>query len=72
MQKHYLISSLITKSNDVNPQHINNTPEPNKKVYHAEGIYARAAQKSLLLKDYDSVRKIVLDDKKPNNLIKKL
>ena len=30
------------------------TPEPNKKVY----------------KDYDSVRKIVLDDK-PNNLTKK-
>ena len=31
------------------------TPEPNKKVY----------------KDYDSVRKIVLDDK-PNNLTKKI
>ena len=53
MQKHYLISSLITKSNDVQPLHNNNTPEP-KKVYHADGI----------LKDYDSVRKIVLDDKK--------
>ena len=52
MQKHYLISSLIKQSNDVQPQHIP-TPEPNKKVY----------------KDYDSVRKIVLDDK-PNNLIK--
>ena len=55
MQKHYLISSLITKSNDVQPLHNNNTPELNTKLY----------------KDYDSVRKIVLDDK-PNNLIKKL
>lgn len=55
MQKHYLISSLIKQSNDVQSQHINNTPEPNKKVY----------------KDYDSVRKIVLDDK-PNNLAKKI
>ena len=55
MQKHYLISSLIKQSNDVQPQHINSTPEPNKKVY----------------KDYDSVRKIVLDDK-PNNLTKKI
>jgi hypothetical protein len=54
MQKHYLISSLIKQSNDVQPQQINNTPEPNKKVY----------------KDYDSVRKLVLDDK-PNNLTKK-
>ena len=53
MQKHYLISSLIKQSNDVQPQRINNTPEPNEKH-----------------KDYDSVRKIVLDDK-PNNLIKK-
>ena len=52
MQKHYLISSLITKSNDIP---IKNIPEPNKKVY----------------KDYDSVRKIVLDDK-PNNLAKKI
>ena len=55
MQKHYLISSLIKQSNDVPPQHINKTPEPNKKVY----------------KDYDSVRKLVLDDK-PNNLTKKI
>ena len=55
MQKHYLISSSIKQSNDVKPQHINNTPEPNKKVY----------------KDYDSVRKIVLDDK-PNHLTKKI
>ena len=55
MQKHYLISSLIEQSKDVQPQHINNTPEPNKKVY----------------KDYDSVRKIVLDDK-PNNLAKQI
>ena len=55
MQKRYLISSLIKQSNDVPPQHINNTPEPNKKVY----------------KDYDSVRKLVLDDK-PNNLTKKI
>ena len=55
MQKRYLISSLIKQSNDVQPQHINNPPEPNKKVY----------------KDYDSVRKIVLDDK-PNNLTKKI
>ena len=54
MQKHYLISSLIKQSNDVQPQHIP-TPEPNKKVY----------------KDYDSVRKIVLDDK-PNNLTKQI
>ena len=55
MQKHYLISSLIKQSNEIKPQHNNNnTPEPNKKVY----------------KDYDSVRKIVLDDK-PNNLAKK-
>ena len=30
MQKHYLISSLIKQSNDVQPQHIP-TPEPNKK-----------------------------------------
>ena len=55
MQKHYLIISLIKQSNDVPPQQINNPLEPNKKVY----------------KDYDSVRKIVLDDK-PNNLTKKL
>ena len=54
MQKHYLISSLIKQSNEIKPQHNNNTPVPNKKVY----------------KDYDSVRKIVLDDK-PNNLINK-
>ena len=54
MQKHYLISSLIKQSNEIKPQINNNTPDPNKKVY----------------KDYDSVRKIVLDDK-PNNLIKK-
>ena len=54
MQKHYLISSLIKQSNEIKSQHNNNTPEPNKKVY----------------KDYDSVRKIVLEDK-PNNLIKK-
>ena len=33
MQKHYLISSLIKQSNDVQPQHINNTQEPYKKVY---------------------------------------
>ena len=38
------------KSNDVPPQHVNNTPEPNKKVY----------------KDYAAVRKIVLDDKPNN------
>ena len=31
MQKHYLISSLIKQSNDVQPQQINNTPESNKK-----------------------------------------
>ena len=55
MQKHYLINSSIKQSNDVKPQHINNTPEPNKKVY----------------KDYDSVRKIVLDDK-PKNLTNKI
>ena len=55
MQKHYLISSSIKQSNEIKPQHINNKPEPNKKIY----------------KDYDSVRKIVLDDKS-NNFTKKI
>ena len=50
----HYLISSSNKQSNVVPPQHIPTPEPNKKVY----------------KDYDSVRKLVLDDK-PNNLIKK-